>query len=39
MTAALRYLGRLTEQLFESQMRRAAVRISARADLFPRYAD
>jgi len=35
MTAALEFLGRLTDQLFERQMRRAALKISARADLFP----
>ena len=39
MLATLKYLGQLTdqfvEQLFERQMRRAAVRISARQQLFP----
>jgi hypothetical protein len=35
MTAALEFLGRLTDELFEMQMRRAARRISARAQLFP----
>jgi hypothetical protein len=38
MLAALKYLGHMTdqfvEQLFERQMRRAAVRISARQQLF-----
>ena len=35
MIAALEFLGRLTDQLFEAQMRRAARRIGARAQLFP----
>lgn len=34
MIAALEFLGRLTDELFEMQMRRAARRI-ARAQLFP----
>jgi hypothetical protein len=36
MLAALRFLGQITDQLFERQMRRAALKISARQQLFPR---
>jgi hypothetical protein len=35
MTAALKFLGQLTDQLFETQMQRAARKISARAQFFP----
>jgi hypothetical protein len=35
MTAALNYLSRMTDQLFEAQMRRAASKICARVQLFP----
>lgn len=35
MTAALEFLSRLTDQLFETQMRRAARKIAARAQIFP----
>jgi hypothetical protein len=34
MIAALHYLGRITDALFEAQMQRAAQRISARAQRF-----
>jgi hypothetical protein len=34
MTAALKYLGRITDTLFETQMQRAAQRISTSAQLF-----
>jgi len=37
MTAALEYLGRMTDQFFETQMRRAARKISARLQLFPHH--
>jgi hypothetical protein len=36
MTAAMHYLGRITEALFETQMRRAARRIGTQQLLFPR---
>ncbi len=39
MTAALKYLSRITNEIFESQMRRAARGISARQQLFPRHVD
>jgi hypothetical protein len=35
MTTALNYLGRMTEALFETQMRRAAQRIGTQQVLFP----
>jgi hypothetical protein len=35
MTAALHYLSRVTEALFETQMRRAAQRIGTQQLLFP----
>jgi hypothetical protein len=35
MIAALKYLGQITDLLFEAQMERAARRISARQQLFP----
>jgi hypothetical protein len=38
MIAALNYLGQLIDRLLESQMRRAAVRIRARQQLFPRFS-
>ncbi len=34
MLIAVKYLGLVTEQLFEWQMRRAAIRITARQHLF-----
>ncbi len=37
MLTVLRYLGLVTDEFFEWQMRRAAVRISARQHIFPRY--
>jgi hypothetical protein len=37
MTAALEYLGQITDRFFETQMRRAARRISARLQLFPHH--
>jgi hypothetical protein len=36
MTAALNYLSRITDAIFESRMQRAACRISARQQIFPR---
>jgi hypothetical protein len=36
MTTALHYLGRMTEALFETQMRRAAQRIGSQQLRFPR---
>jgi hypothetical protein len=36
MTAALEYLSRITDQLFESRMLRAARQISKRQHFFPR---
>lgn len=35
MTAALHYLSRITDALFETQMRRAALRIGTQQLLFP----
>ena len=35
MSAALQYLSRMTEQLFEQTMRRAANKISAHQTYFP----
>jgi hypothetical protein len=32
--AAIKYLSQITDQLFETQMQRAAIRISARSRLF-----
>ncbi len=37
MIAALNYLSQLIEQHFELQMRRAALRIRARQQLFPQH--
>lgn len=37
MTAALKFLGRLTDEFFAAQMRRAARKISERQQLFPRH--
>jgi hypothetical protein len=37
MIAALNYLSKLLEGFFEVQMRRAAARIRAREQLFPRH--
>jgi hypothetical protein len=39
MLIALKYLGLVTEQVFEWQMRRAAIRIGARQHLFPHHRD
>jgi hypothetical protein len=36
MTAALKFLSRMTDQIFESQMRRAAQKISDRQHIFDR---
>jgi len=38
MTAALKYLSQIANEIFESQMRRAALRISARQHCFLRRA-
>jgi hypothetical protein len=38
MTAALNYLSRITDEIFESRMRRAAQKISERQQLFVRHA-
>ncbi len=38
MTAALKYLSQITNEIFESQMHRAALRISARQHFFLRRA-
>jgi hypothetical protein len=35
--AALKFLSRVTDQFFERQMRRAALKISARQRLFPHH--
>jgi hypothetical protein len=35
MTAALEFLSRLTDQLYETQMQRAVRKINASAHLFP----
>lgn len=37
MTATLSYLSRMTEEFFERQMRRAAKKINAGRQLFPRH--
>jgi hypothetical protein len=37
MLAALKYLGQVTDQFFEWQMRRVAFKISARQQLFPHH--
>lgn len=37
MTATLRYIGRMTNTLFELQMRRAARQIVARQHFFPHH--
>jgi hypothetical protein len=34
--AALNYLSQIADRLFESQMQRAAIRIRARSERFPR---
>jgi hypothetical protein len=34
--AAIEYLGRITDKLFEAQMQRAAIRIRARSQRYPR---
>jgi hypothetical protein len=36
MTAAIKYLSEMTETIFASQMRRAAVKIAAREHMFAR---
>jgi hypothetical protein len=36
MTTALKYLSRMADVIFESQMQRAAVRITARQQVFGR---
>jgi hypothetical protein len=36
MTAALKYLSRMTDEIFETQMQRAARKISARQHIFDR---
>jgi hypothetical protein len=38
MMTALKYLSRIADVLFESQMQRAAVRITARQQVFRRHA-
>jgi hypothetical protein len=38
MTAALNYLSRMTDEIFESRMRRAAHRITTRQQIFLRRA-
>jgi hypothetical protein len=38
MTAALKYLSRMTEEIFASQMQRAACKITAREQMFHRHA-
>jgi hypothetical protein len=38
MTTALKYLSRMTDQVFETQMRRAARKITARQQIFHRRA-
>jgi hypothetical protein len=38
MTIALKYLSGLANEIFETRMQRAAIRISARQQLFPRHA-
>lgn len=38
MTAALRYLGRMTNEIFETRMNRAARKIRSRQQLFSRRA-
>ena len=38
MTAAFRYLLQKTNEIFEIQMHRAALKISARQQLFPHHA-
>ena len=38
MTAALKYLSQMTNAIFESQMQRAARKITAHQQLFPRHA-
>jgi hypothetical protein len=37
MTSALRYLTQLTDRIFEKQMQRAAVKITARQKFFHRH--
>jgi hypothetical protein len=38
MVAAVKYLTQVTDQFFEWQMRRAALKISARQQLFPHHS-
>jgi hypothetical protein len=38
MTTALEYLGRLTDRLFETHMRRVAHKIGARAQFFSNHS-
>jgi hypothetical protein len=38
MTTALKFLSRMTDQVFETQMRRAALKITARQQMFHRRA-
>lgn len=38
MTTALKYLSRMTDDIFESRMRRAAQRITTRQQMFHRRA-
>jgi len=38
MTSTIKYLGRLTNDIFEAQMQRIARRISESQQLFPRHA-
>jgi hypothetical protein len=38
MTAALKYLSRKADEMFEAHMRRAAQKISERQKLFPAHA-
>ncbi len=38
MTAALKYLSQMTDQIFETQMQRAAVKICTRQQIFQRRA-
>lgn len=38
MMAALKYLGHITDEFFEAQMRRVARKITARQHLFPHRA-
>ncbi len=38
MTAAFKFLSQMTNEIFESHMRRAALRIRSRQQLFPHHA-